>query len=185
MQTAPDSTAFEYLLFIDRKCVEQQGGLAQQSPDASHAHGLALYLGPHQYIIPITDIDEIVALPDFTSIPRTPRWLKGIANVRGNLITLLDLHDYIFGSTSKAEACSKRTLVVKQESHYYGLVIDSIIGMKSFHQDQGSDQVPKGFDSDYLDYISAFYFLGEKWFAALSINKLLLDERFRKSASRA
>ena len=64
-------------------------------------------------------------------------------------------------------------------------MIDSIIGMKSFHQDQGSDQVPEGFDADYLEHISAFYSLGEEWFAALSVNNLLLDERFKKLASRA
>lgn len=185
MQATPDSTAFEYLLFIDRKCAGQQGGLVQQESDASYAHGLAFHLGSHQYIIPITDIDEIIALPDFTGIPRAPSWLKGVANVRGNLVTLLDLHDYIFGVASKAEARSKRTLLVKQESHYYGLVIDSIIGMKSFHQDQGSDLVPEGFDADYLEHISAFYSLGEEWFAALSVNNLLLDERFKKLASRA
>ncbi len=179
MVASLDSTAFEYLLSINRKCVEQQGGLVQQEADASYSHGLAFNLGSHRYIVPITDIDEVIAISNFTRIPRAPNWLKGIANVRGNLVTLLDLHHFIFGTASKASARTKRALLVKQENQYYGLVIDSIIGMKSFHSDKGSDQVPDGFDPDYIDYIGAFYSSGEQWYAALMVYNLLLDDRFQ------
>ena len=178
--TSQDSNAFEYLLSIDRQCVEQQFGLAQQEADASYSHGLAFNVGLHQYIIPIADIDEVIAISNLTSIPHTPSWLMGLANVRGNLVTLLDLHDYIFQSTSKVAARSKRALLVKTDTHFYGLVIDSIIGMKSFHRDQGSDQVPEGFDPNYIDFISAFYSSGEEWYAVLSVENLLLDERFQR-----
>ncbi len=176
--TSQDSTAFEYLLTIDRQCVEQQGGLAQQEADTSYSHGLAFHVGPHRYIIPITEIDEVIAISNFTNMPHTPSWLIGIANVRGNLVTLLDLHEYIFGSVSKASTRSRRALLVKMDAHFYGLVIDSIIGMKSFHVDQGSDQIPEEFDPNFIDYISTFYSSGEEWYAALSVENLLLDERF-------
>ena len=69
-------------------------------------------------------------------------------------------------------------LLVKQEAHHYGLIIDSIIGMKSFNTDQGIDEVPEGFNHDFIDHISAFYSSGEEWFAALSIQSLLSDECF-------
>ena len=179
-----DSTAFEYLLSIDRNCVEQQGGLAQQESDTSYSHGLAFNVGPHRYIIPITEVDEVIAISNVTSIPHTPNWLIGIGNVRGNLVTLLDLYEYIFGAVSKGAARSKRALLVRSDAHFYGLVIDSIIGMKSFHADQGNDQVPEGFDPNYIDYISAFYSSGEEWYAALSVEYLLLDERFQRIAKK-
>ncbi|MEM7401491.1 MAG: hypothetical protein AAF304_06030, partial [Pseudomonadota bacterium] len=69
-------------------------------------------------------------------------------------------------------------LLVKQDTHHYGLIIDSIIGMKSFNAEQGSDEVPAGFDAEFIDHISAFYRSGEEWFASLSISSLLADERF-------
>lgn len=180
MAVSEETTAFEYLLSVDRKCNVHQGGLVQQESDISYSHGLAFQLGTHKYIIPIADVSEVLTVKDINSIPRAPAWLVGISNVRGNLITVLDLHEFIFSAPVKGKFDSKRMLLVKQEAHYYGLIIDSIIGMKSFNAEQGIDEVPEDFDYDHIDHISAFYSSGEEWFAALSIQSLLLDERFEE-----
>ncbi len=178
MAVSEETTPFEYLLSVDRKCIAHQGGLVQQESDVSFSHGLAFQLGNHKYIIPIADVSEVLAVDAITSIPRSPTWLVGISNVRGNLITLLDIHEFVFGEPMQDKYDTKRMLLIKQESHYYGLIIDSIIGMKSFDADQGIDEVPVSFDYDHIDHISAFYSSGEEWFAALSIQSLLADERF-------
>jgi len=175
-----ESTAFEYLLYVDEKCVEHAGGVAQQQESSSFSHGLAFNVGSHQYMIPITDVEEVVAISTYTSLPRTPAFMQGITNVRGNLITLLDLHEFIFASKSNASARTKRALLVKQKASYFGLIVDSIIGMKSYHNDNGVDEVPEEFDFDYLDYISAFHMSGDAWYAMLSINNILTDPRFSK-----
>jgi len=180
MTVSEDSTAFEYLQAIDRKCIAHQGGMVQQEFDVSLSHGLAFQLGSHKYIIPIADVSEVLTIKDLTPIPRAPSWLAGIANVRGNLITLLDIHEIIFGAASKDSLDTKRLLLVKQDTHHYGLIIDSIIGMKSFNTEQGMDEVPDGYDYEHIDHISAFYSSGEEWFAALSISSLLQDERFKQ-----
>lgn len=177
---AKESTAFEYLLSVDEKCVEHAGGVVQQQANTIFSHGLAFNIGKHQYLIPITDVEEVIAISNFTQLPRTPAFLKGITNVRGNLITLLDLHEFIFAIKSSATARTKRALLVKQKNNYFGLIVDSIIGMKSFHKDNGVDEVPEEFDFNYLDYISAFHSSGEAWYAMLSINSILTDPRFSK-----
>lgn len=178
MQASEESTPFEYLLSIDRKCIAQQSGLVQQESDVSFSHGLAFQLGDHKYIIPIADVSEVIAVEALTTIPRSPTWLVGISNVRGNLITLLDIHEFVFGVPMQDKYESKRMLLVKQETHHYGLIIDSIIGMKSFDAAHGIDEVPESFNYDHIDHISAFYHSGEDWFAALSIQSLLADECF-------
>ena len=178
MAASEETTPFEYLLGVDRKCVALQGGLVQQESDVSFSHGLGFQLGTHKYIIPIADVSEVLSVKDYTSIPRSPSWLVGIANVRGNLITLLDIHEFIFAKPISGKYTSKRMLLVNYQGHYYGLIIDSIIGMKSFHSDQGIDEVPDGFDYDHIEHITAFYNSGDEWFAALSIQSLLSDVRF-------
>lgn len=180
MAVSKETTAFEYLLSVDRKCIAHQGGLVQQESDVSISHGLAFQLGTHRYIIPIADVSEVLTVKDITSIPHTPVWLVGISNIRGNLITVLDLHTFIFSAPVKETFTSKRMLLVQQNNHHYGLIIDSIIGMKSFDAEQGIDEVPEDFDYDHIEHISAFYNSGEEWFAALSIQSLLLDERFEE-----
>ncbi len=178
MAVSEETTPFEYLLSVDRKCAAHQVGLNQQESDVSFSHGLAFQLGDHKYIIPIADVSEVLAVEALTTIPRSPTWLVGISNVRGNLITLLDIHEFVFGVPMQEKYNSKRMLLVKQETHHYGLIIDSIIGMKSFDAEHGVDEVPDSFNYDHIDHISAFYSSGEEWFAALSIQSLLADERF-------
>ena len=180
MAASKETTPFEYLLSIDQKCVEHQGGMVQQVADAKFSHGLAFNLGPHHYMVPISEIDEVIAITNFTSIPRSQVWLKGISNIRGNLVTLLDLHSIIFDTPSKTDSQSKRALLVKAETHYYGLVVDSIIGMKSYQSDNSTDHVPDGFDPNFMSHVSAFYQSGDEWYAALAIHSLLLDERFQQ-----
>ena len=179
MSAASETTPFEYLISVDRQCTAHQGGLVQQESDVNISHGLAFYLGSHRYIVPINEISEVITITEITSIPHVPNWLMGIANVRGNLITLLDLHQFIFEKNSDVDIRTRRALLVKQEAQFFGLLIDSIVGMKSFQKDQGSKQVPEGFDTNYIDHIEAFYSSGEEWYAALSIESLLLDERFQ------
>lgn len=180
MEASIETAPFEYLLSIDQKCVEHQDGLFQQVADAKFSHGLAFNLGAHHYIVPIVEIDEVIAITSFTRIPRAQGWLKGISNIRGNLVTLLDLHSILFNEASNAKLQSNRVLVVKSESHRYGLVVDSIIGMKSYQSESGTDQVPSGFDPKHLRHVSAFFMSGEEWFAALSIHSLLQDEHFQQ-----
>ena len=92
---------------------------------------------------------------------------------------MLDLNLFIFNKQSEVEASNRRALLIKHDSHYFGLLIDSIIGMKSYQIEMGSKQVPDGFDTNHLDHIGAFYSSGEEWYAALSVESLLLDERFQ------
>ena len=158
MAVTEETTAFEYLLSVDRKCNVHQGGLIQQESDISISHGLAFQLGTHKYIIPIAEVSEVLTVKDITSIPHTPAWLVGISNVRGNLITVLDLYKFIFSEPVKNNLDSKRMLLVKQNNHQYGLIIDSIIGMKSFNAEEGVDEVPDDFDYDHIEHISSFLF---------------------------
>ncbi len=180
MSASQELTPFEYLMAVDRKCVEIQGGLIQQETDASFSHGLAFKLGSHQYIIPIAEVHEVITITNYSDVPRSPNWLRGIANIRGNLITLLDMSQFIFGTVSKDEMRQNRALLVKNDSNFYGLIIESIIGMKSFNIEEGTDQVPETFNPEFVDHISAFYSLGDEWFAELSIQSLLQDEKFNR-----
>ena len=91
---------------------------------------------------------------------------------------MLDTHELIFAKPIQGKLFAKRMLLINHDTHHYGLIIDSIIGMKSFHGDKGVDEVPAGFDYDHIDHISAFYISGEEWYAALSIQSLLSDDRF-------
>ena len=52
---------------------------------------LVFALGEEEYAIPLLSVKEVIALPEFTKIPQTPSHFLGIMNLRGQVISVMDL----------------------------------------------------------------------------------------------
>lgn len=52
---------------------------------------LTFSLGKETYGIPIVSVKEIIGIISITEVPKTPKFIKGVINLRGNIIPLLDL----------------------------------------------------------------------------------------------
>lgn len=52
---------------------------------------LAVRIGPHNYLLDMNATAEIVTAPDITPVPWTRPWYRGLANVRGRLVGVVDL----------------------------------------------------------------------------------------------
>ncbi len=52
---------------------------------------LTFSLGSESFAIPLLQVKEVIALPEVTSVPQTPTYFLGIMNLRGQVITVLDL----------------------------------------------------------------------------------------------
>lgn len=71
---------------MDSTLVSQQPNLGIQ--DGKH---LVFLLDGNSYGLPILEVSEINGLMDITPIPKTPNYIKGIINLRGKIIPVLDL----------------------------------------------------------------------------------------------
>lgn len=52
---------------------------------------LAFYLNEKNYAFPILKVNEVIVLPEITPIPKTPEYMKGVINLRGQIIPIIDL----------------------------------------------------------------------------------------------
>lgn len=90
---------------------------------------LSFDLGGEEYCMGIMRIREILAMPEITPVPRTPEYVKGVMNLRGNILPVLDLR-LRFGMEFRPY--TDRTCVVVVEipaadgSQSLGLVVDTI-----------------------------------------------------------
>src|SRR5689334_1810188 len=83
-------------------------------------------LGNEEYGLHIDQIKEVVITPNITRMPQTPSYVKGVANVRGNVIAIFDLEDR-FSLTNTIQARgSKYTLVVESEDIKMGLLVSEV-----------------------------------------------------------
>lgn len=83
-------------------------------------------LGNEEYGLHIDQIKEVVITPTITRMPQTPAYVKGVANIRGNVIAIFDLEDRFQLTRSAAPQTNKYTLVVESEDVKMGLLVNEV-----------------------------------------------------------
>ncbi len=90
---------------------------------------LTFYLGNEDYGIPILKVKEIIGMMNITYVPRTPEFIKGVINLRGKIIPIMDLR-LKFGM--KEKEYNERTCIVVAEviingsQRHLGIVVDTV-----------------------------------------------------------
>lgn len=90
---------------------------------------IVFQLGAEEYAVRIGQVKEITVTPEIARMPRTPEFLKGVANIRGELIAVLDLEERFLiapsALTSKEKERDARTytLVVEAADYAIGILV--------------------------------------------------------------
>lgn len=90
---------------------------------------LMFYLNEENYGIPILQVNEIIGVMDITPIPRTPNFMKGIINLRGKIIPVMDLR---LKFSMKEREYDQLTciiiveLVIAGHKSFVGIVVDKV-----------------------------------------------------------
>lgn len=95
--------------------------------DGSLTEYLALRLGGEVYGMPLTHVREILLVPPVTPVPRAPYDILGIINVRGQLVTVIDLRRRLRVPTEEASKRSRVLLVPGPEGELLGLFVDEVM----------------------------------------------------------
>jgi purine-binding chemotaxis protein CheW len=81
---------------------------------------LTFKLGAEEYGLEILKVQEIIKMMDITKVPRTPEFVRGVINLRGKVIPVVDLR-LKFNMEAKA-ATEKTCVIVVQVAHTGGRV---------------------------------------------------------------
>lgn len=87
------------------------------------------------YVMPLNELSEVLDVPECTKLPRVKSWVRGLANVRGRLLPIIDLADFLGGSQT-GSVKDRRVLVLDMEGIYIGLIVDAVQGIKSLAVDR-------------------------------------------------
>jgi purine-binding chemotaxis protein CheW len=99
---------------------------AQTHAAEDDQHFLIFKLGGDEFALPIDAVEEIAALPaHITRVPKTPKFLEGVVNLRGAVLPVIDLRRR-FDMPLSTEVKGRRLVVVRTERHRAGLVVDGV-----------------------------------------------------------
>lgn len=119
---------------------------------------LVFRLGNEEYALPLLSVKEVIALPETTKVPHSPHHFLGIMNLRGQVISILDLRAKL-GITSKNSA-ETGVIICDLNPYCLGVVVDSINAVitpkpesltekPEIHNDHRSDYIKSVFRYDH------------------------------------
>ena len=116
---------------IEESCRDCAVGLPHKAEVPNEWSGIAFRLDGNDLLAPMDQVVEILDFPVLSAVPMTQTWVRGIANIRGNLLPVIDLKGFL-GNQLTRVTDKTRVLVIDYEGIYSGLVVDEVMGLKHF-----------------------------------------------------
>jgi twitching motility protein PilI len=175
------ATPFEVLADYERRSLAHLAGLPDQIEAPGLLRGIGFRIGVRHFVSIIAEVNEILTTPLLTAVPGTRRWLLGVANVRGNLVPIIDLRDFIEGERSVITEAS-RVLVVRQHAGSVGLLIDEVLGQRSFSEEQRAKAIGEA-DERYQRFVGENLQLGDVLWGLFSMATLVRAAEFQQGSA--
>lgn len=86
---------------------------------------LEFYLGGESYAVELLKVKEVITPPDMTPIPKSPAYVCGLMNLRGLVLTVIDLRKKL-GITPEKDASQNAVIIFDLGERMVGVVVDSI-----------------------------------------------------------
>lgn len=95
------------------------------APPVHEEQLVAFRLAGEAYGIPIACVQEVIRACEITAIPRTPTYLRGVVNLRGKIVPVVDLRGRL-GLPAAGGTAATRIVVVEVEDGVVGMVVDEV-----------------------------------------------------------
>jgi len=160
---------------------EEKGGGGLDEPfadqdieDTQKDKFLTFRVGKENYGIGIKHVTEIIGIQDITEVPETRDFIKGVINLRGKVIPVVDVRTR-FKLESRAYDSRTCIVVVTIEDKEVGLVVDTVNGVATIPKAQiePPPNIQKGSKSAYVEGMGK---LNNEVNILLNVNRLLLEE---------
>jgi len=130
-------------------------------------------LSREEYGIPITQVQEIIKIPEITRIPNMPEFIEGVINLRGKIIPIIDLRKR-FKLTQKQKDEEARIVITTIGGQPVGLVADSVSEVIRLSA-EAIDPVPSVISHINSEYLSGVGKLDKRIIILLNMEKVLND----------
>ncbi len=135
-----------------RQAAPGRPGQVQAAPLWS---GLGFRLADAHFVTPLSNVTEVLPSPSVTAVPGTKRWIKGVANVRGNLLTIIDLPEY-FDKPPVALDDKARLLILNVPGLHAAVLVNEVYGLRHFDEEQEKQDISSLNDAMFAHLTGAF-----------------------------
>ena len=150
-------------------------------PGAAAAAGrfVLLSIASAHYAVPEAFVTELERVPRVTPVPRVPAWLLGVTNLRGDIVSVIDMRTYL--GLAPYTSSTGRMLVVRllDEPFTTGLIVDAVDRIVTLRtEDVTAPASP--LDGALAPFVSGVCTTGDRLVAVLDVDRLLHSPDIRQ-----
>lgn len=124
-------------------------------------------IGNEQFAVETSKVQSINDLMKITKVPKAPSYIKGLINLRGNIISILDIN-LLLGMTN-ADERNDNIIILKLEDELVGITVDAVDEVMEFSEEQ-LEKIHNEMDKIYIKGVIN---LKERIITLIDFDKLL------------
>lgn len=146
-----------------------------QSAGAGRASSkLGLQVGGERWLVDLADAGEVIPVPDITPVPLTRPWFRGVASIRGNLFSVIDIGAFLGGAAAVPGEQARLLLLNERFRMGSALLVERSLGLRNPEQLQQRAAAPQRAPWIRAEYDDP---LGAHW-RELDVPQLVQDPEF-------
>lgn len=166
---------------IERRSRVNAKPLPQQKEIAEEWVGIGFRVEDFRLVATMGEVIEILSMPKLSRVPGVKPWVLGIANVRGNLLPIMDLAGFLHGRRTSTTRKSSRVLVLQYDGMLAGLLVDEVLGLRHFDRQSRESRMPSP-DMAILPYLECAYEAAGEYWGLFSMSRLAQSPLFMQVA---
>lgn len=170
---------FQILAGYEQKSLAHVVGLPEQLDAPGLWRGVGYRIGLRRLASGFDEVVEILPLPPVTPVPGAQPWMLGVANVRGSLLPVVDLKQFLEGERTVVHD-GQRMLVVRQSGGNVAVLIDELFGQRTFNDSHRAEMAGEN-EGRYGHFVSQVYRLADTSWAVFSMQTLTRTPEFRQA----
>jgi twitching motility protein PilI len=109
--------------------------LASKTAAQVESSRLGLACGDTRWLIRLADAGEVIAVPPIVPVPLTQPWFLGLANIRGNLCSVIDFAAFLGRAGVGGGSLARLSLLASASSEQsVGIVVERVLGLRNLAQ---------------------------------------------------
>jgi twitching motility protein PilI len=168
---------FELLVELERRGRAVSASTAADTNQSGEWVGVALRMAGELYLVAREEAREVLSVPTpLTRVPGAKSWILGLANVRGQLLPVIDLRAFL-GSGATPPSRTTRVIVVNHREIPAGLLIDEVLGFRRFTDAEFTADIPPTIVR-CEQYIAGSFRRGSEQWPVIGLRALVEDPLF-------
>lgn len=157
--------------------VEARSTVAGEPVNQASVQQIVVFrLGQEEYGLHIGQIREVVITPPITRMPQAPAYIKGVANIRGNVIAMIDLEKRFGLPVNEEAATNLFTLVIASDEYKMGILSREVPNTLTISSSSIEGSVLSGDGQGDNNYINGIVKLDKRLIIMIDILKVITSQ---------